>query len=241
MIRKIALFVLLAFISFTTTTAQVGIGTTTPNASAALDVQSTTQGVLVPRMTSAQRTAIATPATGLLVYQTDGTAGFYFYNGTAWTSLNSGGSSGDNLGNHTATQDLSMGNNSITNVNKINTKELSLENATTTVNLTANNATSAQLDATGTSFLRVATGISSLNHVIHGIAGGYNGKILYLELPSGCTWVNNSSTETTATNRLSNYYIEPWTRNIETNRHLLKLIYVTWLGGGRWIVIDSDL
>ena len=61
------------------------------NSSAMLDVSSTTQGVLVPRMTSAQRTAISSPATGLLVYQTDGTAGFYFYNGTAWTSLSGGG------------------------------------------------------------------------------------------------------------------------------------------------------
>lgn len=65
----------------------------TADASAMLDVSSTSQGVLVPRMTAAQRTAIAAPATGLLVYQTDGTAGFYFYNGTAWTSLNGGGGS----------------------------------------------------------------------------------------------------------------------------------------------------
>jgi hypothetical protein len=57
------------------------------NSSAMLDVSSTTQGVLVPRMTTAQRTAISSPATGLLVYQTDGTSGFYFYNGSAWTSL----------------------------------------------------------------------------------------------------------------------------------------------------------
>jgi hypothetical protein len=56
--------------------------------SAILDVKSTTQGVLVPRMTAAQRTAIGTPATGLLVYQTDGTAGFYFHNGSGWVSLN---------------------------------------------------------------------------------------------------------------------------------------------------------
>ena len=67
---------------------------TVANSSAMLDVSSTTQGVLVPRMTSAQRTAISSPATGLLVYQTDATAGFYYYNGTAWTSLNGGGSSG---------------------------------------------------------------------------------------------------------------------------------------------------
>ncbi|WP_152558106.1 tail fiber domain-containing protein [Altibacter lentus] len=67
--------------------AQVGVGTTTPDASAALDVSSTTAGVLVPRMTEAQRTSIATPATGLLVYQTNNTAGFWFYDGSAWSSL----------------------------------------------------------------------------------------------------------------------------------------------------------
>ncbi len=80
---------------FATTVANaqnnLGVGTPTPDASAKLDVTSTTQGVLVPRMTAAQRTSIATPATGLLLYQTDGTPGFYFYNGTAWTSLNGGG------------------------------------------------------------------------------------------------------------------------------------------------------
>jgi Tol biopolymer transport system component len=45
--------------------------------------------VLVPRMTQQQRTLISTPAAGLLVYQTDGTHGFWFYNGTQWQSLNS--------------------------------------------------------------------------------------------------------------------------------------------------------
>jgi hypothetical protein len=55
--------------------------------SAMLDVASTTKGVLIPRMTSAQKTAISSPATGLLIYQTDGTAGFYYWNGSAWAAF----------------------------------------------------------------------------------------------------------------------------------------------------------
>jgi len=64
--------------------AQTGIGTTAPDASAKLDVSSTNKGFLPPRMTSAQRTAISSPAAGLMVYQTYGTSGLYYYNGTAW-------------------------------------------------------------------------------------------------------------------------------------------------------------
>jgi hypothetical protein len=64
--------------------SQTGIGTTTPHASAKLDITSTDKGFLPPRMTSSQRTSIQNPATGLMVYQTDGTAGLYYHNGTAW-------------------------------------------------------------------------------------------------------------------------------------------------------------
>ncbi|MCB4808287.1 hypothetical protein LG651_08485 [Tamlana sp. 62-3] len=68
--------------------AQVGIGTTTPDASSILDIESTTQGVLTPRMTTAQRLAIATPAEGLLVFDTNEDA-FYYYDATAtnWVKL----------------------------------------------------------------------------------------------------------------------------------------------------------
>jgi len=77
--------------------AQVAINSTGvgPVSSAMLDISSTTGGVLVPRMTAAQRTAIGTPATGLLVYQTDAPAGFYFYNGAAWMQLTGGGAETD--------------------------------------------------------------------------------------------------------------------------------------------------
>ncbi len=58
--------------------AQVAVNTdgTLPDNSAMLDVKSTSQGLLIPRMTLAQRNAIASPATGLMVFQTDNTPGF---------------------------------------------------------------------------------------------------------------------------------------------------------------------
>src|SRR4051812_33828596 len=55
-----------------------GIGTTSPDASALLDLTSTSRGLLIPRMTEAQKNAIASPATGLLIYETDNaTTGTY--------------------------------------------------------------------------------------------------------------------------------------------------------------------
>ncbi|MEO8150895.1 MAG: hypothetical protein ABI723_24895 [Bacteroidia bacterium] len=91
-----------------------GIGTSTPNTSSLLDVTSTTKGILTPRMTKAQRDAIATPATGLLIYQTNSTPGFYYYNGTAWTAVKANGATKtlDNLTAPTAiSQSLLPGTN----------------------------------------------------------------------------------------------------------------------------------
>ncbi len=62
--------------------AQVGINTTTPNPSSALDIVSTDSGILIPRMNQVQRDLISSPANGLLIYQTDNAPGFYFYNGS---------------------------------------------------------------------------------------------------------------------------------------------------------------
>jgi len=76
--------VLMVFISYVTF-AQIGIGTTSPDASAVLDMTSTSQGVLIPRMTTTQREAIATPAVGLQVYDTD-TNSVWTYNGAAWAN-----------------------------------------------------------------------------------------------------------------------------------------------------------
>ena len=69
-------FTLLAAVVLTASTyAQVGIGTTTPDASAALDITSTTGGLLVPRMTAAQRDAITTPSQGLIIFCSDCASG----------------------------------------------------------------------------------------------------------------------------------------------------------------------
>lgn len=67
--------------------AQVGIGTNTPDNSAMLEVNSTNRGLLTPRMTQIQRNGITSPQTGLLIYQTDGLSGFYLYGGTSWIRL----------------------------------------------------------------------------------------------------------------------------------------------------------
>jgi hypothetical protein len=79
-------FVTFLVIASLATNAQVGIGVaaTDVEASAQLEVKSTTKGLLSPRMTEAQKNAISTPATGLLIYQTDGTSGFYYYDGSIW-------------------------------------------------------------------------------------------------------------------------------------------------------------
>jgi hypothetical protein len=81
-------FTLLAAVLLTATTyAQIGINNENPDASAALDITSTTGGLLIPRMTETQRDAISPAATGLMIYQTDGTVGFYYYNGSSWAEV----------------------------------------------------------------------------------------------------------------------------------------------------------
>jgi hypothetical protein len=103
--------------------AQTGIGTTTPNASAKLEIASTDKGLLIPRMTKAQREAItlSSAANGLMVYQTDDLSGFYVNTSTtttvAWSRVNSNWNrSGNDIsytsGNVSTTGNLTGGNTS---------------------------------------------------------------------------------------------------------------------------------
>ena len=65
----------------------VNIGTNTNDSSAVLNINSVSQGVMLPSMTEVQRDSINNPTTGLLVFQNDGTTGFYYYNGIEWTLI----------------------------------------------------------------------------------------------------------------------------------------------------------
>ena len=64
----------------------VGIGTSTPQTSAALDISSNNKGLLIPRMTSALRKAIPSPSVGLLVFDTDKNA-MYLFDGQNWNAF----------------------------------------------------------------------------------------------------------------------------------------------------------
>lgn len=81
---------LLLFISFSSTISygqNVGIGTNVPDGSAALEVKDSARGILIPRMTATQRTSIASPAEGLMVYQIDGAKGFWYWDGVIWKNI----------------------------------------------------------------------------------------------------------------------------------------------------------
>ncbi len=104
--KKHLFFIILIVIFFITvnTVAQVGIGTTTPNSNAMLDVESTTKGFLPPRMTTAQKNTLGgslnSADKGMLIFDIDLTA-FYYWDGTQWLliRIDSVVTDSDSLGN----------------------------------------------------------------------------------------------------------------------------------------------
>ena len=79
--RALLAAALVTAVNFSAQAQSVGIGTTAPDASAALDVVASAKGVLLPRLTLTHRGNILSPATGLIIYQTDNTPGFYYNSG----------------------------------------------------------------------------------------------------------------------------------------------------------------
>ncbi len=112
--KRILFLSTVLFFIFPAFSQTVGVGVNTdgssPDASSLLDVKSTDKGILIPRMTATQRGAIASPATGLLVFQTDATEGFYFYDGATWVRLATSANAA-----YTAGTGVSISSNVITN------------------------------------------------------------------------------------------------------------------------------
>ena len=84
--KNALVFVGLFLTSFVSAQVKLG-GAGVPVGSALLEMESTTRGLLAPRMTLIQRNAIPNPAIGLLIYQTDFVSGFYYYNGFLWVGV----------------------------------------------------------------------------------------------------------------------------------------------------------
>jgi hypothetical protein len=136
---------MLPFLAFAITAkAQLGVGITTPDASAQLQVESSSKGILVPRVTSTAN--VANPAKGLLVYQTGGTEGFYYNSGTSaspnWVQVLAGNSivtsqvTGD-VELAPATQQTSSSANSLINIKLAGTTGLGVTGTSSLVSLSA--------------------------------------------------------------------------------------------------------
>ncbi|NQY28433.1 MAG: tail fiber domain-containing protein [Flavobacteriaceae bacterium] len=108
-------YIFILFLSFFSVASygQVGIGTTTPNPSAMLEIDNANKGVLIPRMALSDVTdttaPINAPATSLIVYNTNATVtggsgiGFYYFDGTQWISFSSASNSWALIGNSNTT------------------------------------------------------------------------------------------------------------------------------------------
>ena len=134
----VSLFLAISFSSF----SQVGIGTDSPDASAALDITSTTGGFLMPRMTNAERLNISEPALGLQVFVTDIDGGvFMFYDGTEWGTL-----SFTKINQDANLSDLTVGGSTITGF-YANTTSYTVEVANGTTEVPAVTATTTDAGA----------------------------------------------------------------------------------------------
>jgi len=156
----------------------IGTGTTAPAASAMLEVASTTKGLLIPRLTTAQRTAISSPAQGLLVYQTDGTQPGFYYNTSAtttasWLWLPDKASAGDNLGNGTATTAVKLNGNTLSNNG---TGGFSLDNSGNAT-LTGNSTVTGNSSVAGSSTVAGSSAVTGNSTVAGNSAVAGNGSV----------------------------------------------------------------
>lgn len=196
---KSKVLIFFSALNFIFSYGQVGIGTTTPNSSAILEINSTNSGILIPRMTLAQRNAITTPANGLLIYQTDGTTGFWYYNGTIWTNFSSAGWSiiGNN-GTNSSSNYIGTNDNNDFILSTNNSERIRFQNDGD-VGINTTNPIS-KLHITGTApVLRIQDGFEGVNKVLTSDANGmaYWGSSANLSAPDA-DWNFPTSSKTIA-------------------------------------------
>ena len=159
---------LLAQTNIFPSTGSAGIGTTTPLASAALEMKSTSKGLLIPRMMKTQRDAVlvSTAAKGLLIYQTNSTPGFYYYDGSSWKSVSSSPGANTSLSNLVTTsvnQSLIPSSN---NAVDIGSSTKNWRNAYVAGTLSAASVTASSGGANA-----AISGISTTNYGVYGSSG----------------------------------------------------------------------
>jgi hypothetical protein len=177
MLKKVILLLLYSgFIKFGF--AQTGIGTTTPDASAKLEIAATNKGLLIPRMTLTQKGNITSPANGLLVYQTDGVNGFYVNTGTSaspvWTRINmdwtkTGNDIAYTAGNVSTTGTLTGGNSSTSSISGFG------------ANINTQSGTTYSIDATDNGKVIQTTGATAVTITIPtGLPTGFNCTVVQM-------------------------------------------------------------
>jgi hypothetical protein len=169
---------LFTFCTISIINAQTGIGTTAPNASAKLEIAATDKGLLIPRMTLAQKGNIASPANGLLIYQTDGVPGFYVNTGTSssavWTRINmdwvkTGNDIAYTAGNVSTTGTLTGGNSSTSSISGFG------------ANINTQSGTTYTIDATDNGKVIQTTGASAITITIPtGLPTGFNCTVVQM-------------------------------------------------------------
>lgn len=218
MTRKLGLLVLIISWQFH---AQTGIGTTTPNTSAKLEVAATDKGFLLPRMTAAQRAAIITPANGLLIFQTDATTGFYVNTGSAatpsWTRVNMDWTRTGN--------DISyIGGNVSTNGNLTGGNSSGSSLAGFSANMNVQTGTSYQLTTSDNGKIITLNNSGAITLTVPSLYAGFNCMIIQL----GTGQVTLSGSGTTITNR-SGFTKTGGTNAIVT---LIAINATTFISGG---------
>lgn len=144
--------------------ADIGVGTATPAASAKMEIVSTTKGFLPPRMTTTQKNAISTPATGLEVYDSTLNS-LEFYDGTLWTGAwNRRG----NIGASAANDFIGNRDNIDFNI-RVNNFLVAKWSSNESVSIGSGSSASGQAS--------IALGINSLNSGIAAIALGYQASV----------------------------------------------------------------